>query len=806
MLWLTAGAVHGSTPTLSSIEPRGGKRGGDMSIFFHGGRLSDAKEILFYSPGFTVKELKAHSAAKVEAKVTIAPDCRLGEHQMRIRTASGLSELRTFWVGQFPTVDEKEPNNDFDHPQKIAMNSTVHGVVNNEDVDYYLIDAKKGQRISAEIEGIRLGLTLFDPYVAIQNMGRFELVSSDDTALLLQDSVASVIAPEDGTYVIQVRESSYAGSGSCRYRLHVGSFPRPMVAYPAGGKKGEKVEITYIGDVTGPIKQTVDVPTDPPPGYGLFAEQEGQFAPSPNKFRVVDFGNVMEAEPNNRHDKATKTDQTVPLAFNGIIEKEGDVDWFRFKGKKGQRFHVRCRARSIRSPLDSVMSVHDAKGKQLASNDDAGGPDSAFNWNVPADGDYMIRVRDHLYKGGADYVYRVEFSPIKPTLSISVPRHGRYGQQRQVIPVARGNRYATMVNASRGNFGGDLIIEAPGLPAGLKLHAQTMPSNISSFPIVFEAAADAPIAGALVPLGARHADANKKISGGYAQSVDLVSGPPNKTVFYRTRIDRIPIAVTEQMPFSIDIIQPKVPIVQGGAMKLKVVAKRKEGFKSKITLRMLWNPPGIGSSVTIDIPNGKTEAFYPINASSGAQVRTWQIVILGESSDGGEILASTKLTPLTVAPPFVKMKLEMAAVEKGKDVEIVAKIEQKTPFEGNAKVTLFGLPNKATTVVREITKDQKELVFPVKTEKGVRVGKHKRLFCQIVIMKNGEPILHGTGQWGTLRVDNPPPPPKPKKKKITAKPKPKPKAKAKTPKPKVKKRLTRLEKLRFDAEKRAQGE
>ena len=37
--------------------------------------------------------------------VKIAADCRLGEHAFRLRTATGLSELRTFWVGALPVVD-----------------------------------------------------------------------------------------------------------------------------------------------------------------------------------------------------------------------------------------------------------------------------------------------------------------------------------------------------------------------------------------------------------------------------------------------------------------------------------------------------------------------------------------------------------------------------------------------------------------------------------------------------------------------------------------------------------------------------
>src|SRR5262249_39205670 len=154
----------------------------------------------------------------------------------RVRTAAGISTLRSFWVGALPCVDEKEPNNDFAKPQPIPLNITVHGVVDNEDVDYFQIEAKKGQRITVEIEAMRLGNAYFDPYIAILDSKRFELASSDDTPLLAQDGCLSVIAPADGHYVIEVRESAYRGNGACQYRLHVGTMPRPLAVFPPGGK------------------------------------------------------------------------------------------------------------------------------------------------------------------------------------------------------------------------------------------------------------------------------------------------------------------------------------------------------------------------------------------------------------------------------------------------------------------------------------------------------------------------------------------------------------------------------------------
>ena len=199
---------------------------------------------MFYSPGVEVTSLEPSDKA-VKVKVKVAPDCRLGEHVAQVRTATGISEYRTFFVGALPAVAEKEPNSQFDTPQEIAMNVTVQGVVTSEDVDYFVVDAKKGQRISVEVEGMRLGTTLFDPYIAILDSRRFVLASADDSPLVRQDGVCSVIAPEDGKYIIEARDSAYGGNGASFYRLHIGHFPRPVAVYPPGGKGG-RADRSYL--------------------------------------------------------------------------------------------------------------------------------------------------------------------------------------------------------------------------------------------------------------------------------------------------------------------------------------------------------------------------------------------------------------------------------------------------------------------------------------------------------------------------------------------------------------------------------
>ena len=152
-------------------------------------------------------------------------------------------------MGQFPTVAEVEPNDSFDSPQVIPMNTTVSGGAKPEEVDYYRVTAKKGERISVEMEALRINnirnAVAMDPYVAILDKDRFELAVSDDSALLKQESVVSVLAPEDGEYTIEIRDASYQGRGV--YRAHIGTFPRPLGIYPPGGKAGTEVNFTFSG-------------------------------------------------------------------------------------------------------------------------------------------------------------------------------------------------------------------------------------------------------------------------------------------------------------------------------------------------------------------------------------------------------------------------------------------------------------------------------------------------------------------------------------------------------------------------------
>src|SRR5207253_10963967 len=131
--------------------------------------------------------------------------------------------------------------------------------------------------------------------------------------------------------------------------------------------------------------------------FGIFAQDQSGIAPSPNSFRLSEYGNVVEVEPNHSHQQATPG--VLPCAFNGVIAKPGETDFFRFKAKKGETYDVHCYARRLGSALDSVMYLYAFNGGALLGNDDAIGPDSYFCFAAPADGEYVLSVIDTLDTG-----------------------------------------------------------------------------------------------------------------------------------------------------------------------------------------------------------------------------------------------------------------------------------------------------------------------------------------------------------------------------------------------------------------------
>lgn len=743
-------------PTIALLNPPGLQRGTEVEMLITGARIDDAKELLFYQPGIEVVGLTADGANKVKAKIKVPADCPTGLHALRLGTETGISNLRYFGVSALPEVKEVEPNSDFAAPQALSMNCTVNGVVTNEDVDYYVVELAEGQKITCELEGIRLGTEFFDPFVAILDEKRFEVARSDDAPLLQQDSVCSMKAPRSGKYIIEVRESSFGGNERCQYRLHVGDFPRPMAVIPSGGKPGEALQATIV-DASGETwTDTIQLPNEPGE-FNYLAHRDGKWAPSGNKLRVIDLPNVTATEPDD--DRAALPAADLPVALNGVLETNGDVDWFKVRAKKDQQVELTVYGRKVlRSPLDSWLEVHKIDGGVLASNDDAGGPDSLQAYKFPADGEYLIAIRDQLREGSPLHAYRIEIAPAQASLALNIDELERYNST--VLEVPQGSRMAVLLRAQRKNFSGELNLKLDNAPAGIELATPSIGADKSFIPMLIRAATDAPIDAALVSLTGETVAGGPGIRGGFEQRTMLVRGQ-NNVDMWGHNAKQMAVAVTKQLPFDIEVVQPTVPLVAYGNSTLVVKAKRKEGYKEPISLRVLYTPGGVSASGSIQILGDKDTAEIPITANSKPALGTYPITVLARAkSSNGTVWIASEFVQLEVAKPFFDYKFQKSVAELGTSGTIGVELKVNASPEGETEFEIVGLPAGVTSPapVVKLAGEMQQLAFPIQVAADARAGQFKTLVVKAVTKRPSGQIVQTQGT-GELQLTPPLPAP-----------------------------------------------
>ncbi len=828
-------ATQAGTPRLARLNPPGGQRGTTVEVQFIGRYLEKADEVLMYEPGIVVESVEAvteidsgngrkqpvEAGTRVKVRMKIGNDCELGLHGLRLRTAAGLSEYQRFFVGPFPTIDESETspqkrNDKRDAAQDVPLNSTVLGrMIDPTDVDLFRIEAKLGQRISAEIESTRLGVDqgLPDLHVAVLDADGKPLMAADDSALFVQDPVVSLVAPRDGTYFIEVRHSTYSAANDV-YRLHIGSFSRPTAIYPAGGQVGEEIAFKIIGDPKGSWLQKLKLPVEQGSNLPASASTDFRFvaidpessipAPTPNTIRISPFGNVLEAEPNDTPEAiASQSATTLPIAFNGIIDKLGDVDCFRFTAKKGERLKIHCLSNALGSPLDATIWVKQlgAKGTPQRATDSRPNQlgyapfngvnrdtlDPILDFTAPADGEYVLGIEDDRGDGGAEFVYRVECVPETDAVYVYVPQDAEAAfqpQARQSVNVPIGGRYNTQLSIVNTNrpFNGDLELIAIGLPEGVTMHAPKVTPAMPRVPVVFEAAPDAKLQGRLIEIVARPAggagfqparpiDSKEssrqaenlphELVTGFRQSISMNASGNNDYYLFNT-LDKLAIAVTEAAPFSIEIDEPKSALVQNGEMTLKFKIVRAEGFDEPISVAFEWKPNGLSTGTPITMKPNKAEGEYLLGAARNATAGSYQATLSAVSGaqrpayrDGANrTYVCTKPFTLTVAEPHIDAKFARASIERGKTANLTVKLNHLKPFEGKAKATLSRLPRGVELVepFREITSEDKEVIFTLRATDECLTGGYQGITLDLTVTEDGQSVRQLSG-YGTLRID-----------------------------------------------------
>ncbi len=206
--------------------------------------------------------------------------------------------------------------------------------------------------------------------------------------------------------------------------------------YPSGVCRGRTNEITLLGKLepwppkmwasvsgldfqftTNKGKASVVVAADAPVGPCWVRVYNGE-GPSDLRILVVtDRPELLEAEPNNHFAKA-QIITNAPGTINGRLEKNGDVDSFRFEMKSGQWLDAALDCYTLLAKLDPVLKLVTTNGYQLAWNHDFSSLDPRLVWQASYDMTVVLQVFGFAYpadsdirlSGGSAGVYRLHLA------------------------------------------------------------------------------------------------------------------------------------------------------------------------------------------------------------------------------------------------------------------------------------------------------------------------------------------------------------------------------------------------------------
>lgn len=167
------------------------------------------------------------------------------------------------------------------------------------------------------------------------------------------------------------------------------------------------------------------LPADAPVGVYAIRLATGKGVSNTRLLMADDLPSVID----NGGNKTLSTAQAVsfPTAVDGATEGES-YDFYKLTLPSGQRLSVEMVARRLGSPLDPVVRLLDAGGRELAYSDDEPGigADSRFVYQVASAGDYFLEVRDIRYQGSANHRYHLRIGNF-PLVTTPFPLAGQKG-------------------------------------------------------------------------------------------------------------------------------------------------------------------------------------------------------------------------------------------------------------------------------------------------------------------------------------------------------------------------------------------
>ena len=198
-------------------------------------------------------------------------------------------------------------------------------------------------------------------------------------------------------------------------------------AAPLSAEESAKVTQYLVGAArAGRVTAQVKVAPDALPGLYEIRVATPRGISSPYWFEVGNLPEVMAANVSF----AQAQPITLPCVANGCFITGGERHYMKFSAKKGERSVFNLKAFRYNETNQFFFSpnlrLYDSSGKQIVENHGYYDMDPLIDWECPADGSYVIEVRDLLGRANPASVYRLTMGKV-PYDSVLSPPAGQVG-------------------------------------------------------------------------------------------------------------------------------------------------------------------------------------------------------------------------------------------------------------------------------------------------------------------------------------------------------------------------------------------
>ncbi|MEZ6125257.1 MAG: hypothetical protein R3C49_19080 [Planctomycetaceae bacterium] len=693
-------------PNLLSILPAGLQRGTSVEAVIDGRSMSSASQVMISGTGVNAVLLPADKGRRVTSssvpiQITADAEAEPGIRELRLVTPGGVSNVVRFVVGTLPEVTEQEPNNDDSISERItAIPAVINGsLLRAEDVDCFRFHAQQGEQFVFDLSAEQL-----HPYISGLRPGWMEgvLTIRDVTKLspLADTLIAARHELDEATMAVQ-----RAGNNAKSAREAVQNATKTLQTAKVGLQEKTKAAKDAADDQKAKAEAAVKTAQS--------AVDAATKALETAQKRAADVYAMADA-----------ANKTIAAARTSVADAEAAI----------RNFPAR--------PSRNLGVASHFPGRE----------DPAMIFTAPHDGDFVIEVRDELFRGRAEFNYRLAVVRSPNAANVEVADGG--AKPGTIIPTAYhpGGSAAVRTEGDQNevepNDATDqaMLLEIPARVAGVI--EQNGDADCYRFSatkgqrLVLETIGQAigsPVDTRLDLYDARGRklksnDDNSLFQdaafehrfdadGEYVLCVMDTTGIGSPAHSYQLNI-------REPAPdFSLTVYPDNPRVTAGGSVSLSVMIERRDGFRDDVEISLTDLPAGAVASSGV-ITNGQNQVTISLTVPVDAAPAVAPFKVVGRTSAEEQLIEHAaapvernryinewrylpvqdlSLSILPAAPYTMSWKTSAASAKAGENITATLQLHRTPGFEDAVRVTLDGLPSRVVAPVVTFEKGQSEV-------------------------------------------------------------------------------------------------